>query len=707
MKKRILFMLFLMVFVLVGCQEPEETPSETLTPLSEIAQTVTLFDQPLTANISLPSAVQGVGVSWTSLNQARLSNAGAVTRPLHEEGDAVFVIEGLFSRDDEVHVERYDVTVLAEPFVPRDYEAEIDAMIASFEFLSEPQAERIIWPTQIDDATLSFSSLSPTYLRNDGFVLQPLARLGDANASVEVTFTIEGEVFTRLLDVAIAAKPALAIVDTAVYDFVSIATEYLVDDSEITLHRMNNGLMFVDVFDFLALVDGAIVYDELELNVDGSVVEIVLPFEPDEDFPLTYDSYHLVLDFENNTVTVNLFSFFGGIAQSTQTDFGAGLSLISYEHITYDPVVFDLSFYRLELWHHEDQFLMPLDVANLFFTGQMYDVYFNGDQLRGADTYQLLDRGADLRSLNVTSFRNTEIPMELRIMTYHYFTFVMDHFYGLRDFMVEETFYTFLADLNHNFFGTSRSHYTAWFRTVYNLDEPHSSHLLHGFHTVSRDLALNPINGPRMNRFIGQLQSLCLIGDSPSEGVSFLDNDRIAMITLDGFSAQTPDAMRGYMDEIIAKGSVQDIILNLACNTGGILGTAWQVMGHMTDEPLTYQSFNIGDGSRITAEYDTDTVAPDFTWYILTSPVTFSAANLVTSMAKDMGIATIIGQQSSGGASSITTNILPNGTILIISSANVLANSNFESIEFGIPVDVAIDPNRLFDEEALIEAIRP
>lgn len=709
MKKRIFFMFFLMVFVLVGCQEPEvPSETETPTPLSEIAQTVTLFNQPLTSNVTLPTTVQGVSVTWISLNQTRLSNSGEVSRPLYEEGNAVFVIEGFFTRDDETYVQSFDVTVLAEPFVPRDYEAEIDAMIESFSFLNEPQAERITWPTQIDDATLSFTSLSPTHLRHDGFVLQPLSRLGDATASVEVTFTIDGEDFIRTLDVPIAAKPALEIVDTNVYDFVSIATEYLVDDGEITLHRMNNGLMFVDIFDFLALVDGAIVYDELEISVEGSVVEIVLPFEPDEDFPLTYDQYHLVLDFENNTVTVNLFSFFSGIAQATQTDFGAGLTLVSYEHITYDPVVFDLSVYRLELLHHEDKFLMPLDLANLFFTGQMYDVYYNGDQVRGADTYQLLNNPSALNSLNITSFRSKEIPMELRIMTYHYFAFVMDHFYGLRDFVVEDTFYAFLAELNHNFFGTSRSHYTAWFRTVFNLDEPHSAHLIHGFHIANRELSeLRPVFGPRLSRFLNQRSSVCGFGANPAEGVSYLDSNRIAMITLDGFNAQTPDSMRDYMAEIKAKGSVQDIILNLACNTGGIIGTAWQVMGHMTDEPLTYQSFNIGDGSHIVAQYETDTVAPNFNWYVLTSPVTFSAANLVTSMAKDMGIATIIGQQSSGGASSITTNILPNGTILIISSANVLANSDFESIEFGIPVDVEININNLFDEEALIAAIRP
>ena len=65
-------------------------------------------------------------------------------------------------------------------------------------------------------------------------------------------------------------------------------------------------------------------------------------------------------------------------------------------------------------------------------------------------------------------------------------------------------------------------------------------------------------------------------------------------------------------------------------------------------------------------DYYSENIAVDVNWYILTSPVTFSAANLMTSMAKDGGFATIIGQDSSGGASSIEVILLPDGQALII-----------------------------------------
>lgn len=705
MRKSIFFMLFMMAVILMGCQEPSDN-GDVMRSLSEIAQSITLFDEPLTTDVSLPATIDGASVSWTSINQAVFSNDGVVTRPEEDEGNASFSVEATFTRDGESYFKSYNVTVLA--LGPRDFEGEIDHIIAGWDFLMTPQEGQISWPSAEGGARLSFTSLSPQYLRTDGYVLQPLHRVGQVDASIEVTFEFDEYTSKRELSVPIASKEPLELVRSNTYDFTSTATEYLVDDDEITLYEMNNSMIYVNLLDFLSLVDGAIVYDDLDIVVDGAVVDITLEFEPDEDFPLDYDNYNLTLDFENNQVTVNLFGFFGGIAESTQTDFGAGLSMISYQHTVLDPVVIDLSFYRLELYRHNNQFLLPLDLANLFFTGQMYDVYFNGDRLMGFDTYQLTgdDRNTLLNRLNNSSLRDESIPMSLRLMSYHYMVFVMDHFFGLKEFYAEDTFYSYLNRLNHRFFADGQANYEAWFRTIARIDEPHTSHVSPGYYIDRREFDFFPPFGPRVSRFATNIQFTCAEGASPNEGVTFLGNNSIAMITINGFTSDTPELMKGYMNQVAAVNSVEDVVLNLACNRGGIIGSAWQVMGYMTNDPLTYYSFNVGDRSQITAQYDSEVEAPDYNWFILTSPVTFSAANLVTSMARDMGIATIIGEPSAGGASSITSHILPNGSIFFISSASVLANSSFESIEFGIPVDTEIQLFELFNERAIVSAIR-
>jgi C-terminal processing protease CtpA/Prc len=135
----------------------------------------------------------------------------------------------------------------------------------------------------------------------------------------------------------------------------------------------------------------------------------------------------------------------------------------------------------------------------------------------------------------------------------------------------------------------------------------------------------------------------------------------------------------------------------------------------MTEEPIYYSSLNPTDGSAATYFFESSYVAFDYEWYIMTSSVTFSAANLMASMAKEMGVATIIGTQSSGGAASIGLFVTPDGTLLLRSTLNVLATENvgenanliYTNIEAGVPVDYVL--NNTFnnsDITALINQIR-
>jgi carboxyl-terminal processing protease len=135
----------------------------------------------------------------------------------------------------------------------------------------------------------------------------------------------------------------------------------------------------------------------------------------------------------------------------------------------------------------------------------------------------------------------------------------------------------------------------------------------------------------------------------------------------------------------------------------------------MTEEPIQYSSMNPTDGSAATYFYESDYVAYDYNWYVMTSSVTFSAANLMASMAKEMGVATIIGTKSSGGAASIGLFVTPDGTLLLRSTLNVFANVSvdenenrtYTSVEAGVPVDYVL--NNTFnnsDIAALINQIR-
>jgi C-terminal processing protease CtpA/Prc len=139
--------------------------------------------------------------------------------------------------------------------------------------------------------------------------------------------------------------------------------------------------------------------------------------------------------------------------------------------------------------------------------------------------------------------------------------------------------------------------------------------------------------------------------------------------------------------------------MDLSYNGGGNVGAVFRLLGYMTEENIQYSSMNPVDGSATTYFYDSTYVAHDYEWYVMTSSVTFSAANLMASMAKEMGVATIIGTKSSGGAASIGLFVTPDGTILLRSTLNVFANvtvdenenRNYTSVESGVVVDYNLD----------------
>ena len=153
-----------------------------------------------------------------------------------------------------------------------------------------------------------------------------------------------------------------------------------------------------------------------------------------------------------------------------------------------------------------------------------------------------------------------------------------------------------------------------------------------------------------------------------------------------------------------------DVVIDLSYNTGGNIGAVMRIFGYMTEEQFNYHSQNPADGSAVTYYIESDYVAYDYNWYVLTSSVTFSAANMFASMAKELGIP-VIGQKSSGGASSIGAFITPDGSAVMISTNNVLSTRigneidgyEYVSVESGVPVDYFL--SNVASDSQLINAI--
>jgi len=171
-----------------------------------------------------------------------------------------------------------------------------------------------------------------------------------------------------------------------------------------------------------------------------------------------------------------------------------------------------------------------------------------------------------------------------------------------------------------------------------------------------------------------------------------------------------PDTVRAALDALPA--GIENIILDIANNGGGWNSVTYQLMAIMTNNTFADHSMNPFDGSvssyYITSDYN---AYDQFNWFVLTSPVSYSASSSLAAMAKEAGIP-IIGLDAGGGASSVQLVQPFGGSIFVMSSNNVNSIRIFNeetqeyeyfSIEYGVEVDYEIID--FLNDDDLIAAI--
>ncbi|MBM3909329.1 MAG: hypothetical protein FJ352_00960 [Firmicutes bacterium] len=506
--------------------------------------------------------------------------------------------------------------------------------------------------------------------------------------------------------------------------FENTSEEYLVTNKpEVNVYFSETGTIpYMNLEDFMGMVDGAVDFPILQFVEDGDLMVVSYRLEDvdDNNEPIFWD-YEASIDFQANTITVDDFSFFGNYVKSTETNFSDGLVFLGGIGVDANQVVIDLDDYRIDLIRYNGMYLAPVSILNLFFLHSLYyDVYYNGDKLIGFDTFTALDSSSPvIGQMKTSSFNNQSMNKDVRQLTFHFLALAFDYFYGLKAYKQIDSFYDYLADFADQILtGNDQKLYQGLFDFAYGLDDLHTWHESPGFYespTYSITLTSLDQLGPGTQAFYRGLwatedliDAAFGVGKMPPNS-RLLDNDTIAVIFIRGFNVDTPT----YVNDILATlpETVEDVIIDLSFNTGGNVGAVFRLLGYMTEDLIQYSSMNPADGSAATYFYESDYVAYDYNWYVMTSSVTFSAANLMASMSKEMGVAKIIGTKSSGGAASIGLFVTPDGTLLLRSTNNVFANVSvdenenrtYTDIEGGVPVDYTL--LNTFDNAAIVALI--
>lgn len=166
--------------------------------------------------------------------------------------------------------------------------------------------------------------------------------------------------------------------------------------------------------------------------------------------------------------------------------------------------------------------------------------------------------------------------------------------------------------------------------------------------------------------------------------------------------------------------NVQNVILDIACNGGGIIGVLMKLVTLLSKDnnssTMMYRD-DIGAlllyrtlvDSNLDDRYDEDDVyGDDFNFYILQSEFSFSCGNAFPFFLEKNNLATMIGQKSGGGECSVVTNTLPSGESYRHSSKTHIVwyeNMEIQGDEAGVTPTYEVEYNDFYDLEKLVTTI--
>ncbi len=666
-----------------------------------------LLPQMIYDDVHLPNELNGVTVSWHSSNPDYLNETGEVQLPYYHRGSQYVRLTATLTigdLEDEVVVHADVGTISREASAAVFF----DEAIEKFEFFGGVVEDDLdlsdlsmVYIT--DQVRAAYTSLNRNYLTDSGHINPPIYSEGVVEVEMRVNLSYEGYSENFVFAFYIEPLEEKQVTNVRQIPFENLATEYEVLDTDVDVFYMQDGSVpYVDIESFIWLLEGALEPSRLDFIYVDNVLTIENRYEA-EDEEEEDTVYYLEIDFDNNTVYVNTFSFFTSFVASTETDFGESLSSRVEHYDEGEGVLIPLGDYRFELVRDDENYLMPLHLANLFFSGSMFDVHYNYDSIHGVDTYQIMASDSPvLPSLRASSRNGEDMPRQLQLAAFNYMALSFDYFYGLQGVQDVNTYYDVLS--LRDYVQQGNTHYERISDYVLSLDDLHTSFLTTGYFAPNYRPSIGMEDfRSRTARFYNAAWSddLCNV-----DGVQYYDDDRIALVPLEGFTPDSVDEFAAMLAAIEARGTVEDVIVDLSCNTGGNIGSMIRIIAHMTDEEIPMHQFNAGDGSTVTYMYDSTVEAYHFDWHVMTSAMSYSAANQMAATVKEMGIATLIGERTSGGASSITTNLLPNGAILIMSSNNVLSDQTYNSLEMGVSPEYSLSRSSFFDDEALTNLIQ-
>jgi|GEM_PF-1043143 len=464
------------------------------------------------------------------------------------------------------------------------------------------------------------------------------------------------------------------------YSIVDKATEYVFPNQNLKLYDDSRypGVLYVDVEELMAILSPGLLSFEIE-TTDVLVITVPLYGENDQ----LLHTFELKIDPTRNRLTYNDFNYSLAISGSGQTEYDSDLKLVSYEASEPKPLQIDLNPYGIDLLLSDGKFYMPLDLANLTLTGYSLSLYRFGGTIYVIDDFSNMSTILD--DLILTA------PLEQAEMvdyTNRFSALMFDYFYGLKSHYEVDSYLSEFDEKQFDASTTIASFSGKFQQFIYDNDDLHTQIIDYGYGRTQVSSMISPLPYSKTVEYIREYLNRCLfIGqDQP---IILYDLPEAYVLQIHEFNLETKDVLARVLTNI---DSSKDIYIDLTCNGGGAIIAVIELLTYMTNQPIELNYTNATTGVIYKETYQSKVSrALDNQFIVLTSKVTYSAANLFVSIVKDMDLALVIGRPTSGGAAAVSYAVLPNNLIMTYSTPMIFIGEDDEIIESGIEPDYQLD----------------
>ncbi|MCE6061829.1 peptidase S41 [Mycoplasmopsis agalactiae] len=479
--------------------------------------------------------------------------------------------------------------------------------------------------------------------------------------------------------------------------------------------------------DVLALNDNL---DTKDVLYNGKLYKLKRSFEVDktkESFTLNSIKQYISPNNEKENITLKSYIKFDYVKQQIMVSgFDFFESVKPYEpegklefyddsNYKFNEFKIDLQKYKIYMLNKSGKIYLPFVMLNQLILGESENqLYFNGDKVYIFEFNQVHDNKVnDSKKKLLSNAKNSPIPHNFRDFEFNYLLFLLDNFYPIRS-KNSNSYKQFLENYKENILSEDNvKHFEALNSLIYDLDDIHTKILLWGHQYVS-DLE-NKIREPntrelkerrkRFKEYERKLLNLESRHNLNEKDVRYTSDRQTAIIKIDIFTRFLTDGIKKQLLEAKNKGA-KNIVFDLTLNRGGSVQATWEILGYLAKNSYKYNKYYpLSKDKAITnIKSKVDNKEFNFKYFILTSPINYSAGNMFAAVSKNNNLAKIIGYQSAGGASEVRVSVLPTGTITRRSGNYTLSDSDFKSYELGVKPDIEFEKkNSEYDLDKLFD----